>query len=201
MTRRVSEVQILAQARIPYDLGDNPDGSATCFTFSGLMDDAEHIAMLYGERSDEMVVRVHSECLTGEVFHSLLCDCRQQLHEAIARFAGASGLLIYLRQEGRGIGLKQKIRAYQVQQEQALDTYAANRHLGHGDDLRDFRVAGQMLQALGVRRVRLLTNNQQKVSQLQEMGIEVLERLPTGYYESAHNRGYLQSKQRHGHSW
>src|SRR6266508_5648035 len=125
------------------------------------------------------LVRVHSECLTGDVFGSQRCDCGPQLREAVERVASAGGYLLYLRQEGRGIG---------------LDTYEANLALGHGEDERDYTAAAQMLAALGANRVALLTNNPDKVEQLSRLGVVVTERVPTGVYLSPANAGYLAAK-------
>lgn len=142
------------------------------------------------------LVRVHSECLTGDVFGSLLCDCGPQLHEAISCFAREGGILLYLRQEGRGIGLYAKLSAYALQKK-GLDTFEANRHLNLPEDARSFEPAAQMLSALGVPRVRLLTNNPDKASQLERYGIGIESTIPTGVYLNPNNRRYLEAKVRH----
>ncbi len=139
------------------------------------------------------LVRVHSECLTGDVFGSQRCDCGPQLREAVERVASAGGYLLYLRQEGRGIGLYTKLDAYALQ-DTGLDTYEANLALGHGEDERDYTAAAQMLAALGANRVALLTNNPDKVEQLSRLGVVVTERVPTGVYLSPANAGYLAAK-------
>ena len=142
------------------------------------------------------LVRVHSECLTGDVLGSERCDCGPQLREALERIDREGGFLLYLRQEGRGIGLYAKLEAYRLQ-DAGLDTYAANRALGHPEDGRDYTVAAQMLAALGVRRVRLLSNNPDKADQLERLGVTVVEHVPTGVHLTAANRGYLAAKVRH----
>ena len=141
------------------------------------------------------LVRVHSECLTGDVFGSDRCDCGPQLRESVERVAAAGGLLLYLRQEGRGIGLYAKLDAYALQDD-GLDTYDANLALGFGADERDYTVAAQMLLALGVRRVALLTNNPDKVRQLERLGIEVPGHVPTGVHLNETNAAYLATKVR-----
>jgi GTP cyclohydrolase II len=141
-------------------------------------------------------VRPHSECLTGDVFGSRRCDCGPQLRESVERVATAGGLVLYLRQEGRGIGLYAKLDAYALQ-DSGLDTYEANVALGHGEDERDYTVAAQMLHALGVDRVALLSNNPDKAEQLGRLGVAVVEKVPTGVHLSAENAGYLAAKARH----
>ncbi|WP_437624510.1 GTP cyclohydrolase II [Sorangium sp. So ce1151] len=156
----------------------------------------EHIALVVGDvqEGEEVLVRIHSECWTGEALHSLKCDCREQLDAALTTIAKARrGVVLYLRQEGRGIGLGNKIRAYALQQ-QGLDTFAANRALGFADDLRDFSVAGKMLEHLGVRSASLLTNNPLKISGLSETGIRVVNRRPLPATANPHNAGYIQTK-------
>jgi GTP cyclohydrolase II len=162
--------------------------------------DGEHVAVLLGDwmGQDAPLVRIHSECLTGDVFGSARCDCGPQLREALALMAAEGGIVLYLRQEGRGIGLYNKLDAYRLQ-DRGLDTYEANRALNRAEDERDFGVAAAMLLALGVRKCRLLTNNPQKHRQLQERGIEVVERQATGVYVSGANRTYLEAKVAHAH--
>ncbi len=161
--------------------------------------DKEHVAIVSGAPVPGVtpLVRVHSECLTGEVIYSLKCDCRDQLDRALGRIAAAPwGAVIYLRQEGRGIGLINKLKAYALQDEQGLDTVDANRALGFEDDLRDYNVAGQILRDLGMTTVRLLTNNPDKVEGLQRAGIEVAERLAHFGDGTPHNADYLEAKAR-----
>jgi GTP cyclohydrolase II len=165
------------------------------FTFHGLIDHEEHVAIGLGQWSSAEVplVRLHSECLTGDVFGSRKCDCGQQLEEAIPRIHAAGGFLLYLRQEGRGIGLYNKLDAYRLQAS-GMDTFQANRALGFDDDMRDYAVAAQMLHALGAAKIRLLSNNSDKVRQLRDHGIEVVERVDTTIHCNADNRAYLASK-------
>jgi GTP cyclohydrolase II len=164
-------------------------------------DGAEHVALLIGAPTGgPPLVRLHSECLTGDVLGSLKCDCGPQLHGALSAIAGAGwGILLYLRQEGRGIGLVNKLRAYQLQ-DQGFDTVDANIRLGFGDDERDFGVAADMLRLLGQREVRLLTNNPRKAAGLEGAGIRVAEQVPLKAGANAHNQGYLDTKRlRSGH--
>ena len=155
----------------------------------------EAVALVMGDvHSTPPLVRVHSQCLTGDVFHSLRCDCRQQLEMALAmiRELGA-GILIYEQQEGRGIGLMAKLQAYELQ-DAGLDTVEANEQLGFKADHRDFALPGEMLKALGVTRVRLLSNNPEKVEALQRAGVEVVERVPCEVEASPHAEEYLKTK-------
>jgi 3,4-dihydroxy 2-butanone 4-phosphate synthase / GTP cyclohydrolase II len=159
-------------------------------------DHKEHVALTLGaiDDGDAVLVRAHSECLTGDVFGSSRCDCGEQLDDSL-RFLQEQGrgVLLYLRQEGRGIGLAKKISAYALQ-EQGLDTVEANLALGLPEDMRDYRVAAEMLLDLGVRKARLLTNNPAKVEGLQRYGVEVVERLPLGISPNPSNLGYLRTK-------
>jgi GTP cyclohydrolase II len=163
--------------------------------FDGLDDVKEHIAIRLGNprNTHAPLVRLHSECLTGDVFGSMMCDCGAQLNEALEKIQEHGGYLLYLRQEGRGIGLYRKLEAYRLQVA-GMDTYEANRALGFDDDMRDYKVAAQMLVALGHRRIRLLSNNSEKVRQLRENGIEVISRVGTDIHCNVHNRKYLLSK-------
>jgi len=162
----------------------------------------EHLAVLRGDvrQATGLLTRVHSECLTGDGLGSLRCDCREQLELGLRRIGQQRiGLLLYLRQEGRGIGLINKIRAYALQ-DRGLDTFDANRALHLGDDERDYGIAADMLQILGVQSVRLLTNNPDKVKQLSRHGVNITAREPHLVPPNAHNRGYLRTKaQRAGH--
>lgn len=156
---------------------------------------AEHLALVKGDLGQENILcRVHSECLTGEVFGSLRCDCRKQLSLGLhAIQQRGSGVLIYLRQEGRGIGLGNKIRAYELQ-DQGLNTVEANRELGFGDDLRSYAVAAHMLADLGVQSVSLMTNNPKKIKGLVQHGIDVIRRIPHTVAACETNRRYLETK-------
>ena len=142
------------------------------------------------------LVRLHSECLTGDVFGSTRCDCGPQLRESVERIATGGGVLLYLRQEGRGIGLYNKLDAYALQ-DAGLDTYEANTALGFVEDARDYTAAAQMLAALGVARLDLLTNNPDKAAQLREQGVAVRRTVPTGVFASESNLRYLQAKAEH----
>lgn len=168
---------------------------ATFITFTGLVDGKEHIALGLGDFDsvDVPLVRIHSECLTGDVFASQRCDCGAQLEEAIQKVKEQGGYILYLRQEGRGIGLYNKIDAYALQLE-GYDTFEANEKLGFADDLRNFEVAAQMLYSLGASKVRLLSNNPNKVQQLEQYQITVSEMVSTGAYISAGNHSYLKAK-------
>ena len=164
--------------------------------------DKEHVAVVHGDirGQHDVLVRVHSECLTGEIFGSLKCDCREQLDRALDHiFESERGALLYLRQEGRGIGLGNKIRAYALQAE-GKDTYEANRALGFADDLRRYDIAACILKQLGVGSVQLITNNPQKLSGIEAAGVEVRRRIPSRASANPHNIGYLRTKrERTGH--
>ncbi len=170
-------------------------------SFEGLPDNKEHIAIIYGDltKLDAPLVRVHSECLTGDLFGSLRCDCGEQLREAQTMMATEGGILLYLRQEGRGIGLYNKLDAYALQDE-GIDTYKANEMLGFDHDLRDFKPAIDMLKAMNVNRIKLLTNNPQKAEEIIAAGIEVVECIETGVYVNKYNTDYLKAKvEQHEH--
>jgi GTP cyclohydrolase II len=194
---------IRTQVPVPLRFPDGFCTSARVFSFHGLVDGREHLAIGLGNRAAPLdrhpvkgaapLVRPHSECLTGDVFGSQRCDCGPQLREAVERIATAGGYLLYLRQEGRGIGLYTKLDAYALQ-DTGLDTYEANIALGHDADERDYSAAAQMLRALGVDRVALLTNNPDKVEQLGQLGVTVTKRVPTAVHLSPANAGYLAAK-------
>jgi GTP cyclohydrolase II len=191
------------QVTVPLRLLDGYTTTARLFSFNGLVDGCEHVAFGLGDWSGALhrsaaggappLVRLHSECLTGDIFGSERCDCGPQLREAIERIADAGGFLLYLRQEGRGIGLYSKLDAYALQ-DTGLDTYEANVALGHGEDERDYSAAAQMLDALGVSRIALLTNNPDKTDQLNRLGVEIARIVPTGIFLSPANAGYLAAK-------
>ena len=188
---------IVSRAKLPLD--DLPPSQMVAFRDPASGE--EHVALLVGAFAGKPpLVRLHSECLTGDVFGSLKCDCGPQLKEAL-RILGAEGggVLLYLRQEGRGIGLANKLRAYALQ-DRGLDTVDANRRLGFADDERDYGMAAAMLRALGIDRVRLLTNNPNKVAGLEHEGIKVVERVPHHMPTNPHNADYLATKRkRSGH--
>lgn len=190
---------IAARARLPVAQAER----AELVAFRSPDMAGEHVALLIGAPDGRPpLVRLHSECLTGDVLGSLKCDCGPQLDAAIAAIAAHGwGILLYLRQEGRGIGLINKLRAYALQ-DQGFDTVDANTRLGFAVDLRDFRVAARMLALLGQRQVRLLTNNPEKVAQLERAGISVAERVPHKLPANPHNERYLATKRdRTGHEF
>jgi GTP cyclohydrolase II len=182
----------------PLRFADGYAARARLLTFEGLVDGREHLALAFGDRTGRSsdhppLVRLHSECLTGDVFGSQRCDCGPQLREAVERIADAGGFLLYLRQEGRGIGLYPKLDAYLLQ-DAGLDTYQANVALGYQADARDYTVAAQMLHALQQTSVVLLSNNPDKAAQLEQHGIRVVARRATSVHLSAANHRYLTAK-------
>jgi GTP cyclohydrolase II len=190
-------LMIAARARLPVAASE----SAHIIAFRSPEEASDHIALVIGERdATPPVVRLHSECLTGDVLGSLKCDCGPQLHAALAAMAGASwGVLLYLRQEGRGIGLVNKLRAYALQ-DQGFDTVDANLRLGFPVEARDFAIAAHMLAQIRVPRIRLMTNNPEKVARLEAEGVEVVERLALALPTNPHNAAYLATKRdRTGH--
>lgn len=186
------DVRIVAEAKLPTGFG-----VFTIFGVKGAGAQDEAVALVHGNirgRKLAPLVRVHSQCLTGDVFHSLRCDCRAQLELALKKITAApAGLLLYLPQEGRGIGLLNKLRAYELQ-DGGMDTVQANESLGFAADTRDYKFSADALKALGVRRVRLLSNNPDKVQQLEEAGIKVVERVPCQPRMTKLTRGYLSTK-------
>ncbi len=197
---------VRSQVTVPLRFPDGFAATAEIMTFHGLADGKEHLLLALGEWEQTLLdqgpegtaplVRLHSECLTGDVFGSERCDCGPQLREAVEEIAAVGGFLLYLRQEGRGIGLYSKLDAYALQ-DIGLDTYEANVALGRGEDERDYSAAAQMLGALGAGRIRLLTNNPDKVGQLMALGVDVSEQVPTGVHLSESNRRYLAVKRSH----
>jgi GTP cyclohydrolase II len=190
-------MELASSAFLPTEFGEF---RIHVFTSNG--DDREQVAIVRGDvfGMEAVTTRIHSECLTGDVLGSLRCDCRKQLELGLRSIATQPcGVVLYLRQEGRGIGLANKIKAYRLQEE-GLDTVDANRALGFRDDERDYGMAVAMLRVLGVRTVRLMTNNPDKVAQLRRYGLPVVERLPHSIPPSLHNRAYLETKaKRSGH--
>jgi GTP cyclohydrolase II len=173
-----------------------PFGRFDVHAFEDPDNDKEHLALTMGDVGDgaPVLLRVHSECLTGDALFSLRCDCGLQLRLALEKIAATGrGALLYLRQEGRGIGLANKIRAYALQ-DQGADTVEANERLGFGADMRDYSICSAMLEHLQVRRVRLMTNNPRKVAALEEMGVEVVERIALHTPQNPHNQRYLETK-------
>jgi GTP cyclohydrolase II len=191
---------IATRARLPVSASE----TAEIVAFRSMADATDHIALIVGTRDDSApIVRLHSECLTGDVLGSLKCDCGPQLHEALHQMtlggSGSWGILLYLRQEGRGIGLINKLRAYNLQ-DQGFDTVDANIRLGFAVDARDFSVAAQMLRLLNIDAVKLLTNNPEKVAGLEAEKVTVIERLPLKIAANTHNQHYLDTKRdRTGH--
>lgn len=202
----VPTAAIRTQVTVPLSFPDGYATTARVFTFDGLVDGKEHLALGLGDWRQRLdrsadggpapLVRPHSECLTGDVLGSQRCDCGPQLREAVERITDVGGFLLYLRQEGRGIGLYAKLDAYALQ-DAGLDTYEANVALGHGEDERDYRAAAQMLRALRADRVALLSNNPDKAEQLIRYGVEITERVPTGVHVSPANVRYLTAKATH----
>lgn len=190
---RAPDVEIVARAKLPLD--DLPETQIVAFRAED--DGQEHVALLIGAFGGKPpLVRLHSECLTGDVFGSLKCDCGPQLKAALKIIGDAGGgVLLYLRQEGRGIGLANKLRAYALQ-DRGLDTVDANQRLGFADDERDYAHAAAMLRALGIDEIRLLTNNPNKVTGLEEAGIQVVERVPHHMPANPHNADYLETKRK-----
>ncbi|WP_103335799.1 GTP cyclohydrolase II [Amycolatopsis sp. CA-126428] len=186
---------VRTRVRVPLRFADGFSASADVVTFDGLADGAEHLALVFGDPVRPLV-RLHSECLTGDVFGSARCDCGPQLREAVERIDAAGGVLLYLRQEGRGIGFYAKLDAYALQ-DAGLDTYQANTALGLPEDARDYTAAAQMLATLGRTEVDLLTNNPDKVRQLRERGVTVAGTVPTGVHATPDNLRYLDAKVRH----
>ncbi len=188
--QREKLVQRVAAATLPTQFG-----KFELFVYHNSVDNAEHVALVNGEwEEDEAIpVRIHSSCLTGDALSSQRCDCRQQLREAMKIIGRQKGVLLYLQQEGRGIGLTSKIIAYNLQ-ERGLDTVEANEALGYAPDLRDYGIGAQILRDLGVKKMKLLTNNPRKISGITGYGLEVVEKVPIKTEKNAFNTDYLQTK-------
>ena len=207
MSRSFPPASIRTNVPLPLRMADGSQFASRVYSFTGLVDGREHVAIGLGSRSgalrpdidpvDVPLVRPHSECLTGDVLGSGRCDCGPQLREAVERIAEASGYLLYLRQEGRGIGLYSKLEAYALQDD-GLDTYDANLALGFDADERNYTVAAQMLEALGASRIALLSNNPDKAAQLAALGVTITELVPTAVHVSRTNAGYLATKATRG---
>ncbi len=199
----VGEATVRTSVRVPLRFADGYATEADVMTFAGLVDGKEHLLLGLGDwrgaletaraGGEAPLMRPHSECLTGDVFGSERCDCGPQLREAVERIAATGGFVAYLRQEGRGIGLYAKLDAYALQ-DTGLDTYEANRAVGHADDERDYSMVAQMLGAVGADRIRLLSNNPDKATQLEELGVRVEAQVPTRVHLTAANARYLAAK-------
>jgi len=191
-------VERVVSTRLPTGFGE-----FTAVGYRSLVDNKHHVALVKGdvEGRDEVLVRVHSECLTGDVFHSLRCDCGEQLESALSMIESEGlGVLLYLSQEGRGIGLLNKLRAYKLQEE-GLDTVDANLRLGLPADLRDYGIGAQILVDLGLSSIRILTNNPKKISGLAGYGLSVTDQIPIQHVPNPHNEAYLRAKRdRLGHT-
>jgi 3,4-dihydroxy 2-butanone 4-phosphate synthase/GTP cyclohydrolase II len=199
--RREKLVNRAIQLKLPTE-----QGSFDLIAYTSMVDPEPHLALCMGgvgmevngcvgTQQDPVLVRVHSECLTGDVLHSALCDCGSQLHQALRQIANEGrGVLLYMRQEGRGIGLMAKLKAYKLQHEEGLDTVEANRRLGFAPDLRQYGIGAQILFDLGVRQIRLLTNNPKKVIGLEGYGLKIVERVPIQVSPGERNRRYLLTK-------
>ena len=181
-------------------------GVFNLIAYTSVVDLEPHLALCIGGvgvevggavplQEEPVLVRIHSQCLTGDIFESMLCDCGSQLHQAMQQVAKAGkGVVLYMRQEGRGIGLLSKLQAYKLQREEGLDTVEANQRLGFAPDLRHYGIGAQILLDLGVRQMRLLTNNPKKVVGVEGYGLHIVERVPIQIPPNAHNRGYLRTK-------
>jgi 3,4-dihydroxy 2-butanone 4-phosphate synthase/GTP cyclohydrolase II len=191
-------VERVVSTVLPTEFGD-----FVAVGYRSLVDDKHHVALVKGDLDgqEDVLVRVHSECLTGDVFHSLRCDCGEQLESALTMIESEGlGVLLYLSQEGRGIGLLNKLRAYKLQEE-GLDTVDANLRLGLPVDLRDYGIGAQILVDLGLTSIRILTNNPKKISGLSGYGLSVTDQVPIEQAPNAHNEGYLRAKrERLGHT-
>ena len=183
---------VVATSRLPIE----KHGDFTLMLFENELDDYEHFALLKTPKSEEQppLVRIHSECITGDVFGSCKCDCGKQLEQSLALLADQGGVLIYMRQEGRGVGLANKIKAYSLQ-DKGLDTVEANEHLGLPADNRNYAMAFQILKHLGLKKIRLLTNNPYKVAAMEHYGVTVSERIPLLVTPTVDNQAYLKTKQ------
>ncbi len=193
LTTTSLEVEHFATANLPTKFGQ-----FQIVAFKNNRDGKDHVAIVKGDVAgvESVPTRIHSECLTGDVFGSLKCDCGEQLERALGEIeAEGVGIILYMRQEGRGIGLANKVKAYSLQ-DRGFDTVEANLHLGFDDDMRDYEVAAEMLKVLGPKSIQLITNNPSKVRGLAHAGIDIDERLPIRVLPNPHNVHYLETKKR-----
>ncbi|OBU43518.1 GTP cyclohydrolase II [Photobacterium damselae] len=190
---------VTVRTRVSFKVGQHSHIPAELLSFNGFKSNKEHVAIVFknADKTSNPIVRLHSECLTGDVFRSSRCDCGEQLNETIMNMQQQGGIILYLRQEGRGIGLYNKIDAYQLQS-QGMNTYEANNHLGFANDLRDFTEAAQALAALNINSIRLVTNNPLKIKELTKHGININEVISTRVYIKEDNRNYLTAKSLYG---
>lgn len=191
MINLISSIVLAAKSKLPTEYGE-----FDIYVFHNRYDDKEHLAIVKGEveNADNVLIRVHSECLTGDVFGSKRCDCGPQLQYALRKIEKTGrGMVLYMRQEGRGIGLTNKIKSYELQ-EKGFDTVEANIELGFPADMREYTVCAQILQYFKIKSIRLLTNNISKINELKKLGIEVTERVPIIIKANKFNEKYLQTK-------
>ena len=191
-TRTESFVNRASETYIP-----TPYGEFKIIAYENFIDNLTHIALVKGDidPNESILVRVHSECMTGDIFHSLRCDCGEQLDSAMEKINEyGSGVILYMRQEGRGIGLINKLKAYELQRTEGLDTVEANLELGFKDDLRDYGIGAQMLVDIGVRKMKIMTNNPKKMVGLEGYGLSIVEQIPLQIKPNEYNDGYLKCK-------
>ncbi|HLD33559.1 MAG TPA: 3,4-dihydroxy-2-butanone-4-phosphate synthase [Candidatus Nanoarchaeia archaeon] len=191
-------IEKVVESRLPTEYGE-----FRLIAFKNTVNNAEELALVKGDikNKKDVIIRVHSECITSEVFSSLRCDCDEQLHTAMSIIGKTTGIIIYLRQEGRGIGLINKLHAYNLQ-DQGRDTVTANKELGLPEDARDYAIAAQILRHFNLKSIRLLTNNPDKISQLEHYGITITEKIPLQMVPTIHNVDYIKAKQtKMGHTF